>query len=82
MIGNFPAWIVIAAILAIVGGPTSAAWIGVRVGMNGLRNDIKELKKAQAEGSSKRHIMDTRLVRIETRLENCVGKWNGRERRQ
>jgi len=79
--GDFPAWLVIAALLAIVGGPTSAAWIGVRIGMNGMKQDIQELKADNKTGSSQRGKMSERLAVIETKLGNVPGLWNGKERR-
>lgn len=78
---NFPTWLVIAAILAIVGGPTSAAWIGVRIGMNGMKQDIKELKVDNKTGSRERGEMSERLAIIETKLGSLPGMWSGKERR-
>ena len=36
--------LVIGAIVAIIGGPTGAAWIGARSGMNGIKANLKGLK--------------------------------------
>ncbi len=79
--GDIPTGLVIAAILAIVGGPTSAAWIGVRVGMNGFRKDLGEcrsdIKELRKEGMG----TNTRLAVIETKLNGIPGMWDGKNRR-
>ena len=55
--------------LALVLGPAGAAWVGVKVGLNGLRARVEKIEKVTDET---RHHVGThgeRLARIETKLE-------------
>lgn len=36
----------ILALLGLIAGPGGAAWVAVRVGLNGARQDIRDIKKA------------------------------------
>ncbi len=79
--GELSTGFIIAGILAIVGGPTSAAWIGVKLGLNGVRHDIsaiqldiKEIEVHRETDIEARHQIDLKVAALETR-------WDGIDRR-
>ena len=68
-----PVLVQVLTILGLIAGPGGAAWVAVRVGLNGARKDIGEIKsdvkglmEGQGEVKTKCAVMETRLERLES----------------
>lgn len=56
------------ALLAMIAGPGGAAWVAVRVSLNGARQDIKDIKSSVGSLNDKQSRMDVELGRLDERV--------------
>lgn len=74
---------VVIAILLLVFGPGGATFVGLRLGLNGLRNDVREIKTDVKGLIGSDGEQNERHARTETRLDNVeriVERRNGPRR--
>jgi hypothetical protein len=62
-------------LLALLLGPTGAAWVGVRAGLNGAKQDIKDIKNDSRDAKIEmkelsRAILDNRIAIRELQIEH------------
>lgn len=57
------------AILALVAGPGGAAWVAVRVSLNGARQDIRDIKAGMSEMTKKQSTTDVEVARLDVRVK-------------
>lgn len=58
------------AVLVLLAGPGGAAWVAVRLGLNGARQDIRDTKDTVQRMSSKLSTTAETVVRLEERTED------------
>lgn len=63
------AWQMILGALGLFGGPAGAAWVGVKVAVNGMREDIREIKVDVKDLRNGHSDNRERIVALETRGE-------------
>lgn len=65
---ELPLWIWVLGLIGMVLGPTGAAWVGVKISLNGLRGDVTEVKTGMAQQGKDMSDARERIANIEGRL--------------
>lgn len=60
----------VVALLAMVAGPGGAAWIAVKVSLNGARQDIRDIKASVGSLNEKQSATAVSVARLEERVGN------------
>lgn len=63
---------IVVGLAVLVLGPGGAAWVAVRVGLNGARQDIRDTKATCERMDTKLGQQGERIARVETRLDGAV----------
>lgn len=69
MVDNLSGVQVLVALLVLIAGPGGAAFVAVKVGLNGARQDIRDTKATCEHMDHKLGVHGERLARVETRLD-------------
>lgn len=61
---------VLLGLVLLVAGPGGAAWIAVKVSLNGTRDDVKEIRQTVQRTESKVSVLSETTARLEERTDD------------
>lgn len=64
---EFPVWVWVLGVVGVVFGQSGAAWVTIKTSLNGMRDDVSELKTDVKKQGADMSDVRERLARIEGR---------------